>query len=141
MKRMACVLFLAAAAWAAAPPAETEVRQADARWAEAVKGRDLAALEKIFDEGLIYAHSTGIVETKKEYIERLRGGKQRYDGVAIERQQVALNGDTAVTLSWVRMNGKSNERLFNDHVMMMHVWVKRGGAWKLAAHQTTKLAD
>jgi len=28
---------------------------------------------------------------------------------------------------------------FNDHVMMMHVWVKQGGSWHLAAHQTTKV--
>ncbi len=141
LKQIACVMFLAAAAQAAAPPAEAEVRQADARWAAAVRGRDVAGLERIFDDGLIYAHSTGIVETKKEYIDRLRGGKQRYDVVRIERSQVALHGETAVTLSWVRMSGKSNERLFDDHLMMMHVWVKRGGAWKLAAHQTTKLAD
>lgn len=141
MKQIACMMFLAAAAWAAAPPTEAEIRQADTQWAAAVKGRDLAGLEKIFDDGLIYAHSTGIVETKKEYIDRLRGGKQRYDQVTIEKSQVALHGDAAVTLSWVRMSGRSNERLFNDHVMMTHVWVKKGGVWKLAAHQTTKLAD
>ena len=141
LKQIACVMFLAAAARAAAPPTEAEIRQADKQWAAAVQARDLAALERIFDDGLIYAHSTGIVETKKQYIERLRGGKQRYDQVTIEKSQVALHGDAAVTLSWVRMSGRSNERLFNDHVMMTHVWVRKGGAWKLAAHQTTKLAD
>lgn len=125
----------------ATPAQEAEIRTAEARWGEAVKNRDLAALEKIFDEGLIYAHSTGIVETKKEYIDRLRGGKQRYDQVSFEKTQVAMHGDAAVTLSWVRMSGKSNERLFNDHVMMTHVWVRKAGAWKLAAHQTTKLAE
>lgn len=141
MKRLACVLFLAAAAWAAAPPDEADIRQAEARWAEAVKGRDVAALERLYEDGLIYAHSTGIVETKREYLERLKGGKQRYDGIVFEKTQVALHGDTAVALSWLRMNGKSNERLFNDRLMMTHVWVKKGGGWKLAAHQTTKLAE
>ena len=61
--------------------------------------------------------------------------------MTIEKSQVALHGGTAVTLSWVRMSGQSNERLFNDHLIMTHVWVRKGGAWKLAAHQTTRLAD
>jgi hypothetical protein len=30
---------------------------------------------------------------------------------------------------------------FNDHLKMLHVWVKQGRAWRLAAHQTTKLAQ
>jgi ketosteroid isomerase-like protein len=141
LKPIAGVMFLAAAAWAAAPPAEAGIRQADTQWAAAVQGRDVAGLEKIFDDGLIYAHSSGIVETKKEYLDRLRGGRQRYDQVTIEKSQVALHGGTAVTLSWVRMSGQSNERLFNDHLIMTHVWVRKGGAWKLAAHQTTRLAD
>lgn len=139
-KQIVWAMFLAAAGLAAAPP-EAEIRAAEARWAEAVKGRDVTALEGLYDAELIYAHSTGVVETKGQYMERLRGGKQRYDDVRIEKTQVALHGAAAVALSFVRMRGKSDERLFDDHLMMTHVWVKKGGAWKLAAHQTTKLAE
>jgi hypothetical protein len=39
----------------------------------------------------------------------------------------------------VRMTGKNDSGPFNDHLMMIHFWVKQGGAWKLAAHQTTKI--
>jgi hypothetical protein len=37
------------------------------------------------------------------------------------------------------MTGTNDAGPFNDHVMMMHIWVKQGAAWRLAAHQTTKI--
>jgi hypothetical protein len=50
-----------------------------------------------------------------------------------------LHGDAAVAHSIVNMKGVSNGKPFDDHLMMLHVWVKQAGAWQLAAHQTTKL--
>lgn len=128
-----------AAALAAAPSAEDEIRQADLRWAAAVKNRDTAGLEKIYTPGLIYAHATGAVEDKAKYIERLKSGKQRYDSVQIESTKIVPYGDSAVSHSIVRTIGVNDKGPFNDHVMMMHVWVKQRGEWKLAAHQTTKI--
>jgi ketosteroid isomerase-like protein len=116
-----------------------DIRTADRRWADAVKNRDLAALERMYTPGLIYAHASGVVEDKATYIARLRSGKQRYDSVNIESTKVAAYGDSAVSHSIVRTIGVNDKGPFNDHVMMMHVWVRQSGEWKLAAHQTTKI--
>jgi ketosteroid isomerase-like protein len=118
---------------------EDDIRTADRRWADAVKNRDLAALERMYTPGLIYAHASGVVEDKATYIARLRSGKQRYDSVNIESTKVAAYGDSAVSHSIVRTIGVNDKGPFNDHVMMMHVWVRQSGEWKLAAHQTTKI--
>lgn len=128
-----------AAALAAAPSAEDEIRQADQKWAAAVKNRDTAALDKMYTPGLIYAHASGAVEDKAKYIERLKSGKQRYDSVQIESTRIVPYGDSAVSHSVVRTIGVNDNGPFNDHVMMMHVWVKQRGEWKLAAHQTTRI--
>ncbi len=137
MRVLLGLMLTAGALWGS----EAEIRKAESEWASAVKSRDLAALEKIYTDDLIYAHSSGVVETKKEYMERLKSGLQRYETVSHESVRVAMHGDTAVALSILRMTGQSNERKFNDHLMMTHVWVKQGGVWRLAAHQTTKLAE
>ncbi|MBI5084628.1 MAG: nuclear transport factor 2 family protein [Acidobacteria bacterium] len=126
---------------AALPAQEAEIRKAESAWAAAVQGRDFAALEAMYADDLIYAHSSGVVESKKQYMDRIRQGLQRYDEVKHESIRVVPHGGTAIAHCILRMRGKSNERSFDDHLMMMHVWVKRGGAWRLAAHQTTKLAD
>ena len=138
MKRI-LIVSLVFAAFAAAAGAEDEIRAADAQWAAAVKAADTAALEKIFTSGLIYAHATGAVEDKQTYINRLKSGKQKYSAVTIESTKIVPYGDAAVSHSVVRTIGVNDKGPFNDHVMMMHLWVKQGGAWRFAAHQTTKV--
>lgn len=118
---------------------ESEIKAADSRWAAAVKARDTAALEQIFTTGLIYAHATGAVQDKATYISRLKSGKQRYTDVIIESTKVVPYGQSAVSHSVVRTIGTNDNGPFNDHVMMMHLWVRQNGTWHLAAHQTTKI--
>jgi len=118
---------------------EEEIREAEKKWAAAVVARDAATLEKVLTPSLIYAHSTGVIETKQQYLDRLKSGAQRYEGVDHEKIQVVPYGDSAVAHCIMRMRGTSDRRPFNDHIMMMHLWVKQGGAWRLAAHQTTKI--
>jgi len=133
---LAVVPFLLGAAFAAT---DDEIRAAEKAWGAAVVQRDIASLDRLFTADLIYAHSTGKVETKAEYLDRLRSGKQRYDGLTHESLRVVSYGDSAVAHAIVRMTGTNDNGPFNDHLMMIHLWVKQAGHWRLAAHQTTKI--
>ena len=81
MKRICLILLLtltgSAYAFGAGP--KDEILAAEKRWAEAVIALDFAALEKIYHDGLIYAHSTGTIETNGEYLGKLRSGKQKWE--------------------------------------------------------------
>jgi ketosteroid isomerase-like protein len=138
MRRIAFGLVLSAGLLLGAG-VEDEIRAAEQRWANAVKARDTAALEGIFTPGLIYAHASGAIEAKQIYLTRLKSGKQQYESINFERTLVVPYGDSAVSHSIARMIGKNDRGRFDDHVMMMHVWVKQKGKWRLAAHQTTKI--
>lgn len=138
MTKLAIVLSLCAGAMLAAGP-EDAILNADKQWASAVKAKDVAALDKIFTPGLIYAHATGIIEDKQKYMDRLKSGKQRYDDIQIESSKVVMYGDSAVSHSIVRTIGTNDKGPFNDHVMMIHFWVKQSGSWRLAGHQTTRI--
>jgi ketosteroid isomerase-like protein len=118
---------------------EDEIRAADQRWAAAVKSGDTASLDRMYTSALVYAHATGKVEDKVQYLERLKSGKQKYSDVMIESTKIIPYGDSAVSHSVVRTIGTNDSGPFNDHVMMLHVWVKQRGEWRLAAHQTTKI--
>jgi ketosteroid isomerase-like protein len=118
---------------------EDEVREAEKRWAAAVIARDEKALQQIYADELIYAHSTGIIENKSEYLAKLRSGDQRYDGIEHASVIVKPHGSAAVAHSKVRMRGATKGKPFDDQLMMLHLWVKQGGRWRLAAHQTTRL--
>lgn len=135
------ILTLLLAATCAAFAVETDVEKAEKAWSAAVTGRNFAALDKIYANELLYAHSTGNVENKQQYMDRLKSGKQRYEKVDFEKIKVLPHGDTAVVHGILRMAGTSNGEPFNHHIMLMHVWVKKGSEWKLVAHQTTRIAD
>jgi len=142
MKRICLILLLAfagsACAFGASP--KDEILAAEKRWAEAVIALDFAALEKIYHDGLIYAHSTGTIETKGEYLAKLRSGKQKYDVIEHHKTTIRTQGDAAVAHSIVTMKGTNPAGPFDNKLMMIHTWFKGAGGWQLAAHQTTELA-
>ena len=81
---------------------------------------------------LIYAHSTGNIEDKTQYVGKMKAGTQRYAGIEPGPTTVRLHGNAAITHSTVRMHGVNAKGPFDDRVMMIHMWVKSGGKWKLA---------
>lgn len=110
------------------------------QWSTAIQKRDAATLEKLLSDDLVYAHASGVVDTKASYIAKIKEGKQVYAGV--EQRNLTFhpyNDNAVVTHCWMRVHGVNPAGPFDDKVMMMHFWVKQGGAWKLAGHQTTKV--
>ena len=129
------LLVLASAAWAQMPPA-----QLDETWRKAVLAKDTAALDKLLAPDLVYAHATGIVDTKQTYLDKIKSGRQNYKSMELRQPSVRVYGDAIVTHSWMRVTGVNQAGPFDDKVMMLHVWVKKSnGAWQLAGHQTTKV--
>lgn len=137
MKLFAPFLILALTLSAAA--GEDEIKSAEKAWIAAVKSRNVAQLEKLFTPELIYGHASGAIETKQKYLDRLKSGKQRYDSMEIESMKIVMYGTTAVAHCVARFTGVNDSGPFNDHLMLLHTWVKQKGAWQLAAHQTAKL--
>ncbi len=139
MRTLFLFLILSAILFAASP--EDEIRTAEKQWSQALEKRNLPELEKIFTPGLIYAHATGLIQDRQQFLDQVKSGNRRYEAVKQERIRIVSYGDSAVAHSIMRMIGVNDKGPFNDHVMMMHFWVKQGGQWHLAAHQTTKLPD
>ncbi len=137
MRSFIIFAFLSVSLFAATP--EAEISAADQAWATAVKSRNIHSLEKIFTTELIYGHASGAIETKQKYLDRLKTGKQRYDSLTIESTKIVVYGTSAMSHSITRATGVNDSGPFNDHLMMMHFWVKQEGAWRLAGHQTAKI--
>jgi len=135
MLLLASFLALAGVALAQQP----DILAMERAWVQAITTRDAAILANLLDDQLIYAHATGIVDTKQEYIAKVTSGRQKYEGVDHESTDVRLFGDTAVVHARMHMWGVNPAGKFDDRLMMMHVWVKKGGAWQLVAHQTARL--
>jgi ketosteroid isomerase-like protein len=136
---IAIALLSAAFCCYAAAGEEQQIQDAEKAWAAAVKAKDFAKLDAMLTPDLIYAHSTGIIDDKTQYISKMKTGKQNYAGIEHKSTTVRMHGDSAIAHSKVRMHGTNAQGPFDDQLMMIHVWVKSGGKWKLAGHQTTRL--
>ncbi|MFB3906212.1 MAG: nuclear transport factor 2 family protein [Acidobacteriota bacterium] len=115
------------------------VEQAERGWAEAVVAGDLAALEKTLADDLIYTHSNGLTDNKTDYIGKLRSAQTRYLSVDYDSMDVRVYGNAAVVHSKARIKAQTTTAAIDSNLVMLHVWLKSGETWKLAAHQTTKL--
>lgn len=111
----------------------------DKQWSDAIQKSDTATLEKLLADDLVYAHATGIVDTKKSYIAKIKEKRQVYKSFEQRNPTVNIYTNSAVTFSHVRVTGTNAAGPFDDKIMLIHFWVKQNNAWRLAAHQTTKI--
>lgn len=138
-RAFACFLFLLLPALVTAENAREDILAADARRFAAMIQGDLAALEGLLAEDLTYTHSTGQVETRIQFLESLRSGKLRYLAAAPSDVDVRVYGDTAVVTGRAEMKVSSQGQELTVTARFTEVWVKSGGAWKLAAWQSTRV--
>ena len=141
LTRAAALLAVACgiAAAQASTGAEAEVKAAEQAWAKAITANDDAGLEKLLSPRLVYTHSSGLVEDKDAYRKAV-ASFQKYTAVDYDNMRVNVyGGDAAVMNAKVRMRGSTKGVPFDNQLMLIHVWVKEGGRWVLAAHQTTRL--
>jgi len=117
--------------------AEQAILKLEQQWVDALVKADTAALEKLYTDDLIYTHSSGTVDTKATYIDSLKTGKAKYESIERDEVKVRFYGDTAIVTC--RSVIKVNKNTINARYI--HVYVKQKGAWRMAAHQTTRLAQ
>lgn len=109
-------------------------------WVAAVRANDFAALDKLLSEQLVYTHSTGIVETKAQYLAKLKSGDQKYANIEYSDVKTFNLGRAQVVSATVRMTGATKGVPFDNKLKMLHVWsVQPDGTMQLVAHQTTRL--
>lgn len=138
-------LFLPAAAAAAsfaAGAVDPTVEVAEKAWAEATKKGDKAALEKLLAEDLTYTHSHSGTDTKKQFIDNLVTGAAKYEVIDYEELNTRMYGkNTAVVNAQVKLVTVNKGTRGNAHLKFVHLWVKQGGRWQLAAHQSTRMPN
>ena len=71
---------------------------------KAMIDKDLAALDALLGDALVYTHSNAVADSKASYIEGVRSGK--FDYRSAERMDVVIDvyGDTAVVTGRARMD-------------------------------------
>lgn len=107
--------------------------------------KDYAFLEKVFADDLVYTHSNGKQNDKKEYIQSIRDGKSVYDKIDVENINVRAynDGKTAVVNGQIviyqpnKPDGTPNVA----HIKYVVVQVKNKQGWQVVLWQSQKQAS
>lgn len=131
-------LITSQAAWAGARPPHPLLRVEAERFEAMVRG-DVAALAPLLANELVYIHSNGIRETKKQFLDALRSGDIRYLSIRPLESEVRDRGDWAMIVGVVELRGALRNRPPVDlRLLYSSVYRRVGDRWQLVLWQTTR---
>lgn len=120
---------------------EQQIRAAEDRRYAAMLAADLDTLDELCADGLSYAHSNGVRDTKAEYFGKVRAGYYDYQRIEHPVQRVEVLGNTAIVV------GRMTADLLVDGVpktidnLALAVWARTPAGWRLLAYAPTRLPD
>ena len=117
---------------------EKSVAQAVEKLKKAMLDGDKKALESLASDQLSYGHSAGYVEDKKEFIDKLVTGKSDFVTMNLTDQTIRISDNNAIVRHKLDAITKDNGKDGEAHLLVLTVWQKKGGQWKLLARQAVK---
>ena len=118
---------------------EQEILALEEKRCAAMTANDIAGLEKLFHDELIYTHSSAVVDTRASYLEALKSGHTRYHSVQRSDEKVRVCGDSALVTGRAIMDVTVRGEKKHLDTRFLDVWTKTPQGWKFVAWQSTKL--
>jgi hypothetical protein len=115
------------------------VLAAEDRRYDALLGPDLPMLERLFHDRLSYAHSSGVRDTKAEYLAKIESGYYDYARIDHPVERVDVLGDSAVVVGRMTADLSVNGTPKIIDNLALAVWTKDTGDWQLVAYASTPL--
>jgi len=106
----------------------------------AMLAHDTVALGELLAVDSVYVHSTGVVETKAEYLNGVRDGLYQYEQVRSTAQSIRANGNLAVVTDMLDFRGGPRGVVHLPvKLFTTLVWQKHGNVWRLDLRQATRI--
>jgi ketosteroid isomerase-like protein len=109
-------------------------------WMDAWINRDLATCERLLaPEFRLRSVATDSVVDREEWLAQAGSGRIAGTAFTYETMDVAVVGDTAVTMSRTRQQAKIDDRDWSATLHVSDVWARRDGAWAVVAVHASPL--
>ncbi len=111
------------------------IRELEERRRKAMLLADTKTLEALFDEALIYIHSTGTRDTRATYLAKLESGAMRYETITLEVTEITIRERFAILAG--RMT--ATVRTANGKIAIASryeaIWHQSADSWRVMAIQ------
>jgi len=111
----------------------------DRKRMQAMAASDVATLEAVLADDLIYAHSSARLDTKQSLIGAMVSGTTVYTGVEPSDVKAQDLGDTVVLTGIAEIKVVSNGTPNAFGVRFTDVYARRDGRWQMVTWQSTRL--
>jgi uncharacterized protein (TIGR02246 family) len=100
---------------------------------------DVAALDRIFADDLVYIHSNGVPDTKAAVVQSFASGDLKISRFEAEEIKVRQIGDVMVAVGLVHVDlvNKGNAAKFD--IRYTAIYVNQGGQWRLVHVQNARI--
>ena len=132
------VAMISATALIAQSKAEKKVADVVESLRKAMIDGNKTELENLVSHNLSYGHSGGHIDDKAEFVDKLVTGKSDFVTMELSEQTISINGKTAIVRHKLSATTNDAGKPGEVHLMVMMVWQKQGGHWKLLARQAVK---
>ena len=113
----------------------------DKKRMDATCAKDLAALNELIADDLVYTHSSARQDTKQSLIDAMVTGKTVYTSLVPSEVKAQDCGDAVVLTGVCRISVLGNGKPNSFTVRFTDVYAKRGNRWQLVVWQSTKVPD
>ena len=107
----------------------------------AMAQKDIATLNELISDDLIYTHSSARLDTKKSLIGNMESGRTVYTSVVPSDVKAQDLGDTVVLTGSCRISVNSGGRPNSFGVRFTDVYANKGGRWQMVTWQSTRLPE
>ena len=111
----------------------------DRRRMQAMAKKDIATLDELIAEDLIYAHSTARLDTKTSLIDNMLSGKTVYTSCEPSKVVAQDLGNTVVLTGECQIKVSVDGKPYEFGVRFTDVYALRDGKWQMVTWQSTKL--
>jgi ketosteroid isomerase-like protein len=113
----------------------------DRKRMNAMAQKDIATLNALLSDDLVYTHSTARLDSKKSLIEAMESGRTVYTAVEPSDVKAQDLGTAVVLTGTARISVLSNGNPNSFGVRFTDVYVNHGGQWQMVAWQSTRLPN
>jgi ketosteroid isomerase-like protein len=113
----------------------------DRKRMQAMADKDIATLEAVIADDLIYTHSSARLDTKASLIGNMKSGSTVYSSVVPSDVKAQDLGDAVVLTGIAQIKVNSGGKAMAFGVRFTDVYAKRDGKWQMVVWQSTKLPE
>ncbi len=120
---------------------ERDIMQCDDRRFKAMVRGDVTALRMTLSDHLTYTHTSGVHDTKAQFLGSLTLGQLSYKSIIPEARSVHVYGGTGIVTGTARMEITARGQDARFRIRYLAVYVQAQARWQLVAWQSTRVPD